>query len=63
LSATTLIRHDAPTADRSGGSVMGWEFILITFLVLMGSGYTLFVYSAVKRDDEEQHRSAGNPNP
>lgn len=42
---------------------MGWEFILITFLVLMGSGYTLFVYSAVKRDDEEQHRSAGNPNP
>lgn len=42
---------------------MSWEFILTAFLVLVGSAYTLFVYSAVKRDDEEQHRSAGNPNP
>ena len=42
---------------------MGLEFVLTAFLVLVGSGYTLFVYNAVKRDDEEQHRTAGNPNP
>ncbi len=42
---------------------MGWPLVLTAFLVLVGAAYTLFMYSAVKRDDDEQHRSAGNPNP
>ncbi len=40
-----------------------WQTGLTLFLVVVGAAYTLFMYSAVKRDDEEQHRNLGNPQP
>lgn len=42
---------------------MGWETFLTLFLVVVGAAYTYLVYAGVAKDDEEQHRTAGNPNP
>ncbi len=41
----------------------GWQTGLTLFLVVVGTAYTLFVYTSVKKDDEEQQRTLGNPNP
>jgi hypothetical protein len=41
----------------------GWETALTLFLVVVGAAYSLFVYSGVQRDDDDQHRNAGNPQP
>ena len=41
----------------------GMATFLTLFLVVVGAAYTWFVYSGVKKDDEEQHRNLGNPNP
>jgi cbb3-type cytochrome oxidase subunit 3 len=41
----------------------GWPTALTIFLVLVGTAYTWFMYTAVKKDDEEQHRTQGNPQP
>ncbi len=40
-----------------------WETGLTLFLVVVGAAYTLFVYTGVQKDDEEQHRTSGNPKP
>ena len=40
-----------------------WQTGLTLFLVVVGAAYTYFVYVGVSKDDEEQHRTAGNPNP
>lgn len=41
----------------------GWQTFLTFFLVAVGAGYTFLVYSVSRRDDEEQHRNAGNHQP
>lgn len=37
----------------------GWVTGLTLFLVVVGVVYTWFMYSVVKRDDIEQHRTQG----
>lgn len=41
----------------------GWATGLTLFLIVMGLAYTWFVHVAVRNDEEEQHRNAGNPQP
>ena len=40
-----------------------WETGLTLFLIVVGLAYTWLMYAIVRDDDEEQHRTAGNPQP